>query len=67
MDWPGCHASYGVEKVMSRDLLEHVAGCAGEDGGEERLVVVVGREDQRIDAGVDRADLTADVDATAVG
>ena len=42
----------GVDEVVAPDLLEDVAGGAGHDRGEQRLVVVVRRQDQRLDVRV---------------
>jgi hypothetical protein len=58
---------HAVEEVVAGDLLEHVARGAGQDRREQRLVVVVAGQDQRLDVRVDRADLPAHVDAAAVG
>ena len=49
------------------DLLEQVAGGAGHDRGEQGFVVVVRREDEAPGAGAAHLDLTAHVDAAAVG
>ena len=64
---PGGDLADRVDQVGAPDLLEHVAGRAGHDRGEQRLVVVVRREDQRLDRRVDRPDVAADLDARAVG
>ena len=56
-----------ADQVLAGGLLEDVARGAGHDRGEQRLVVVVGREDQGADVRVDGADLAADVDPGAVG
>ena len=63
----GRHLAHGVDEVRPADLLEHVAGGAGEHGGEDGLVVVVGREDQAADVRVLLADDPAHLDAAAVG
>src|SRR5205814_363483 len=59
--------AHGVDEIGAADLLEDVAGGAGHDGGEQGLVVLVGGQDQGGDRRVDGADVTADVDAGAVG
>ena len=59
--------AYTVDQVVPADLLQHITVGAGEDRGEECLVVVVAGEDQGLDARVDRTHLTAHVDPAAVG
>ncbi len=66
-DWPDATRRTPSMSSLPRDLLEDVAGGTGEDRGEERLVVVVAGEDQRLDVRVDGAHLAAHVDAAAVG
>ena len=66
VDWPGRHVAHRVDEVVAADLLEHVARGARHDRGEERLVVVVRRQDQGADGGVLGPDRAADVDARAV-
>ena len=63
----GGDAPYGLDEVVAAHLLEDVARGAGHDRGEQRLVVVVGRQDERRDLGVAGPDLPADVDARPVG
>ena len=63
----GGHPAHRVHEVVAPHLLEDVAGGAGHDRGEQRVVVVVRREDERLDRGVDGADVAAHVDAGAVG
>ena len=63
----GGDPAHRVDQVVAADLLEHVAGGAGHDRGEQRLVVVVRREDQGRDLRVAGPDVAADVDAGAVG
>src|SRR3954469_21984162 len=46
---PGRHPSYRLDQVVAPHLLEDVTGRAGQDRGEQRLVVVVRREDERAD------------------
>ena len=48
-DCPAATRRTASTQVVAADLLEHVAGGAGHDRGEQRLVVVVRREDQRRD------------------
>ena len=63
----GGHAAHRVDEVVAAHLLEDVAGRTGHDRGEQRVVVVVRREDERLDARVLRAHVPAHVDARAVG
>ena len=46
---PGRDPADRVDQVGAADLLEHVAGGAGHDRGEQRLVVLVRGEDQALD------------------
>ena len=66
-DLPVGDVADGADQVGARDLLEHVAGGAGHDRGEQRLVVVVRRQDQAPIARVHRADRAAHLDPGAVG
>ena len=60
-------AAHAVDEVGAADLLEDVAGGAGHDRAEERLVVGERGEHQAGDLGVLRADLAAHLDPVAVG
>ena len=64
---PGGNSPNGVDQVAASDLLEQVAGRPRHDRGEQSLVIVVRREDQRTDAGIDRADVATHRDTAAVG
>ncbi len=55
-----------VDEVPAADLLENVPRGASHDRREQRLLVVVRRENQRLDRRVHRPHLTADVDAVSV-
>ena len=58
----GGHLPHRRDQVVALDLLQDVPGGARHDRGEQRLVVVVRRQDQRLDVRVDRADRTAHLD-----
>lgn len=60
-------APHGVDDVGALQLLEQVAGRAGDDGLEHRLVVGERREHDALDLRVRRTDLTAHFDTVAVG
>jgi hypothetical protein len=57
----------GLDEVVALDLLEHVARGPGHDGREERLVLVVGGQDDGRDRGIDRAHVPAHLHPGAVG
>lgn len=63
----GSDALHCIDEIVALDLLQHVAGGAGHDRLEQRLVVGERREDETLDLGVLVADLTADDHAVAVG
>ena len=56
-----------VEEVEAAHLLEDIAGRPRHDGGDQRLVVGVGREHDARDLREARPDLPTDLDAAAVG
>ena len=56
-----------VHQVRTPDLLEDVAGRAGHDRAEQRLVIRERREHEALDLGVGGPDLPAHLDAVAVG
>ena len=56
-----------IDEVGAPDLLEQVAGCAGEDGGVDGLVVGERGQHHAGDLGAAGADLAAHLDPAAVG
>src|SRR6266496_863451 len=64
---PGRHRAHRAQQVGGVDLLEHIAGRARQDRGEQRLVVGKRGQHQHLDVGVGGADLTGGLDAAAVG
>src|SRR6266849_1437330 len=62
----GAHLADRVDELAAADLLEHVAGGAGHDRGEQRLVVRERREHQHLRLLEPGADLTRGLDAATV-
>lgn len=60
------HGAHRRHQIGSVDLLEHIAGGAGHDGVEERLVVVEGRQHQTGEVGEAGPQLPADLDPFVV-
>ena len=54
-------------QIAALDLLEHVAAGAGQDGGEQRLVVGVGRQHQALQLGHGRTQVPAHLHTIAIG
>jgi hypothetical protein len=59
------HPLHRLDQISAADLLEHIPRGTRHDGREQRFIIVVGGQDQA--RGQRRADLPADLDATAIG
>jgi len=58
--------AHRVDQRRTRDLLEHVPSRTRHNRCEQRVVIVVRRQDQDVDRRVDRTHRAAHLDATAV-